>query len=156
AGHQAGVETVRRVVKSAPEAGIGILTLFAFSSDNWRRPSEEVDGLMRMMAVYLDCETARCVEQGVRREVIGRRDRLAPSPGGAGVPRTGPEIRRGLNAAGPLARGMAGVKGAPAVLKRPPLPTAPRNRLQSGHAIVVAPAASLRPRRGGGAGGVRQ
>src|SRR5262249_35013980 len=56
--------------------GIGILTLFAFSSDNWRRPAEEVDALMRLMEIYLQNETPRCIEQGVRLEVIGRRDRL--------------------------------------------------------------------------------
>src|SRR5436190_20007232 len=76
AGHKAGVETVRRVVKAAPDAGIGVLTLFAFSSDNWRRPAEEVSALMRMMAAYLERETSACAEQGVRIEVIGRRDRL--------------------------------------------------------------------------------
>src|SRR3954452_6070959 len=75
-GHRAGVEAARRVVEAAPEAGIGILTLFAFSSDNWRRPTAEVDALMRLMATYLENETPRCVEQGVKLEVIGRRDRL--------------------------------------------------------------------------------
>ncbi len=77
-GHRAGVEAARRVVEAAPDAGVGILTLFAFSSDNWRRPPEEVDALMRLMAMYLKNETSRCVEQGVRLEVIGRRDRLDP------------------------------------------------------------------------------
>jgi undecaprenyl diphosphate synthase len=75
-GHRAGVEAARRVVEAAPGAGVGILTLFAFSSDNWRRPPAEVDALMRLMAVYLENETSRCVAQGVRLEVIGRRDRL--------------------------------------------------------------------------------
>jgi undecaprenyl diphosphate synthase len=75
-GHRAGVEAARRAVEGAPDAGVGILTLFAFSSDNWRRPLAEVDALMRLMAVYLENETARCVAQGVRLEVIGRRDRL--------------------------------------------------------------------------------
>jgi undecaprenyl diphosphate synthase len=78
AGHKAGVETVRRVVEAAPEAGAAVLTLFAFSSDNWRRPATETEALMCLMALYLDKETARCVEQGVRVEVIGRRDRLDP------------------------------------------------------------------------------
>src|SRR5664279_2341594 len=77
-GHRAGVEAARRVVEAAPATGVGILTLFAFSSDNWRRPAAEVDALMRLMAAYLEHETARCVAQGVRLEVIGRRDRLAP------------------------------------------------------------------------------
>ena len=75
-GHRAGVEAARRAVEAAPDAGVGILSLFAFSSDNWRRPLAEVDALMRLMAVYLENETARCVAQGVRLEVIGRRDRL--------------------------------------------------------------------------------
>jgi undecaprenyl diphosphate synthase len=75
-GHRAGVEAARRVVEAAPDAGVGILTLFAFSSDNWRRPAAEVEALMRLMALYLENETAKCVEQGVRLEVIGRRDRL--------------------------------------------------------------------------------
>ncbi len=79
AGHKAGVETVRRVVRAAPGAGIGVLTLFAFSSDNWARPKDEVEALMRMLAVYLERETARSVEEGVRLELIGRRDRLAPA-----------------------------------------------------------------------------
>src|ERR1035438_8314696 len=76
-GHRAGVETVGRIVEAAPPAGIGILTLFAFSSDNWRRPAAEVEALMRLLAIYMAKETPRCVEQGVRLEVIGRRDRLA-------------------------------------------------------------------------------
>src|SRR5262249_38817916 len=79
AGHRAGVETVGRVVEAAPGLGIGILTLFAFSSDNWRRPTAEVDALMRLFSLYLGKEMRRCVEQGVRLEVIGRRDRLTPS-----------------------------------------------------------------------------
>lgn len=79
AGHKAGVETVRRVVESAPAAGARILTLFAFSSDNWRRPPAEIRALMRLMAVYLESETDRCIQQGVRLQVIGRRDRLDPA-----------------------------------------------------------------------------
>jgi undecaprenyl diphosphate synthase len=75
-GHRAGVEAARRAVEAAPDAGVGILTLFAFSSDNWRRPLAEVEALMRLMAAYLENETSRCVAQGVRLEVIGRRDRL--------------------------------------------------------------------------------
>jgi undecaprenyl diphosphate synthase len=76
AGHQAGADTVRRVIEAAPTAGIGVLTLFAFSSDNWRRPAVEVAWLMRLFREYLRSETARCVTNGVRLEVIGRRDRL--------------------------------------------------------------------------------
>jgi len=76
AGHRAGMEAVERVVEAAPDAGVGILTLFAFSSDNWRRPAAEVDALMQLLALYLEKETARCAEKGVRVEAIGRRDRL--------------------------------------------------------------------------------
>jgi undecaprenyl diphosphate synthase len=79
AGHRAGADAVRRVVEAAPDAGIGVLTLFAFSSDNWRRPATEVAWLMRIFRDYLREETARCVANGVRLEVIGRRDRLGPS-----------------------------------------------------------------------------
>jgi len=77
AGHRAGVETVSRIVEAAPEAGIGILSLFAFSSDNWRRPRVEVAALMRLLAIYLEKEADRCLRNGVRLEVIGRRDRLS-------------------------------------------------------------------------------
>jgi undecaprenyl diphosphate synthase len=76
AGHCAGVEAIAPVVEQAPDLGVGVLTLFAFSSDNWRRPRDEVDALMALLAVYLDKETPRCVEKGVRLEAIGRRDRL--------------------------------------------------------------------------------
>lgn len=68
---------VRRIVEAAPEAGIGVLTLFAFSADNWRRPRTEVGWLMRLFREYLRVETARCVENGVRLEIIGRRDRIS-------------------------------------------------------------------------------
>ncbi len=78
AGHRAGADAVRRTVEAAPGAGIGILTLYAFSSDNWRRPPDEVSALMNLLDLYLRKETRRCLENGVRVEVIGRRDRLAP------------------------------------------------------------------------------
>jgi undecaprenyl diphosphate synthase len=78
AGHYAGVEAARKVVEAAPDAGVGVLTLFAFSSDNWRRPPVEVDALMKLMEMYLERETCRCVKEGVQLEIIGRRDRLDP------------------------------------------------------------------------------
>jgi undecaprenyl diphosphate synthase len=83
AGHQAGAQAVRRAVEAAPGLGIGTLTLFAFSADNWRRPPEEVSALMALFVQFLEDETAECVEQGVRLEVIGRRDRLDPALGAA-------------------------------------------------------------------------
>jgi undecaprenyl diphosphate synthase len=76
AGHREGAHAVRRVVEAAPGLGIGTLTLYAFSSDNWGRPPREVSALMRLFRAYLASETARCVENGVRLRVIGRRDRL--------------------------------------------------------------------------------
>ncbi len=75
-GHEAGVEAIRRVVEAAPEQGVGILTLYAFSSDNWRRPRAEVAGLMTLLRVYLANEVQALVRNGVRLTVIGRRDRL--------------------------------------------------------------------------------
>jgi undecaprenyl diphosphate synthase len=78
AGHRRGVEAVTRIAEAAPSLGIDVLTLFAFSSDNWKRPKLEIDGLMRLVEHYLTAETARCIERGVRIEVIGRRDRLDP------------------------------------------------------------------------------
>jgi undecaprenyl diphosphate synthase len=76
AGHRAGADAVRRVVQAAPGHGIGALTLFAFSADNWKRPPSEVAALMRLFARYLRSETPELVENGVRLEVVGRRDRL--------------------------------------------------------------------------------
>lgn len=76
AGHREGARMVRRIVEAAPALGIGTLTLYAFSSDNWGRPPREVSGLMRLFRAYLASETARCLETGVRLRVIGRRDRL--------------------------------------------------------------------------------
>ncbi len=79
AGHSAGAETLRRIVEAAPDCGIGLLTVYAFSSDNWRRPHLEVDALMFLLACYLSSETERCLESGVRMSIIGRRDRLPDS-----------------------------------------------------------------------------
>jgi undecaprenyl diphosphate synthase len=75
-GHRRGAAVVRTVVEAAPSLGIETLTLFAFSSDNWQRPGREVHWLMRLFRDYLRSEAARCVETGVRLNVIGRRDRL--------------------------------------------------------------------------------
>src|SRR5213596_812959 len=76
AGHRAGAEAVRRTVEAAPDAGVAALTLYAFSADNWKRPPAEVAALMRLFARYLRTETPRLVENDVRLELIGRRDRL--------------------------------------------------------------------------------
>jgi undecaprenyl diphosphate synthase len=79
AGHRAGAEAVRRTVEAAPGLGIGALTLYAFSADNWNRPPDEVTILMRLFARHLRTEASRLAERGVRLSVIGRRDRL-PAP----------------------------------------------------------------------------
>jgi len=76
AGHEAGVQAVRRVVEAAPDLGVTSLTLFAFSSDNWRRPRPEVSALMSLLRKYLRAELQRLVESETRLTVIGRRDRL--------------------------------------------------------------------------------
>ncbi|HEY3215554.1 MAG TPA: di-trans,poly-cis-decaprenylcistransferase [Candidatus Eisenbacteria bacterium] len=76
AGHRAGVEAVRRIGRAASGLGIGTLTLYAFSSDNWRRPGREVRSLMELLRDFFVEEGPLCARQGVRLSVIGRRDRL--------------------------------------------------------------------------------
>jgi len=79
AGHRAGAGTVRRIVRAAPGLGVGALSLYAFSSDNWKRPAAEVTTLFRLFARYLAREAPRLAAEDVRLAVIGRRDRL-PAP----------------------------------------------------------------------------
>ncbi len=79
AGHRTGADAVRRTVEAAPGLGVSVLTLYAFSADNWRRPPREVSALMKLLGHYLVRETDRCVENGVRLQAIGRRDRLPPA-----------------------------------------------------------------------------
>jgi len=76
AGHRAGVQAVRKVVEAAPDLGVATLTLFAFSSDNWRRPQGEVKTLMSLLRHYLRADIRELIDNGVRLTVIGRRDRL--------------------------------------------------------------------------------
>ena len=78
AGHHAGVDAVRRVVRAAPGMGIRTLTLHAFSSDNWQRPAQEVADLMRIFDDYFRADLEEWTMNGVRVTVFGRRDRLAP------------------------------------------------------------------------------
>jgi undecaprenyl diphosphate synthase len=77
-GHRRGADSVRRTIEAAPALGITDLTLYAFSSDNWKRPADEVSALMRLLSHYLETEARRCRRNGVRLSVIGRRDRLDP------------------------------------------------------------------------------
>ena len=72
---------MRRIVESAAESHIEVLTLYAFSADNWLRPRREVVALMHLMKRYLVSERLRCIQHGIRVNVIGRRDRLAPVAG---------------------------------------------------------------------------
>jgi undecaprenyl diphosphate synthase len=76
AGHRAGVAALRRVVERAPDIGISCLTVYAFSSDNWRRPASEVEGIFWLLRAFLRLETQRLRQRGARLQVIGRRDRL--------------------------------------------------------------------------------
>lgn len=87
AGHLAGARSVRQVVEQARRRGLEVLTLYAFSSDNWERPADEVGALMSLFRRYLAAEVPRCVEHGIRLSVIGRRDRLTP------------DLRRAIDAA---------------------------------------------------------
>ncbi|WP_435641842.1 isoprenyl transferase [Micavibrio aeruginosavorus] len=78
AGHQRGVESVKRVVESAVELGVEYLTLFGFSTENWSRPVDEVRELMRLLRMYLRAETAELHRNNIRLRVIGRREELDP------------------------------------------------------------------------------
>jgi undecaprenyl diphosphate synthase len=79
AGHRAGLRTARKIVEEATRAGVGTLTLYAFSADNWSRPTLEVSALMRLLRRALMLESKRCLANGVRLSIIGRRDRLPAS-----------------------------------------------------------------------------
>ena len=77
AGHRAGADAVRRVVRAAPSLGVRALTLYAFSAENWKRPPLEVEVLMRLFRRHLLTETRRLAEHGARLTILGRRDRLS-------------------------------------------------------------------------------
>jgi undecaprenyl diphosphate synthase len=79
AGHRAGAENLRRILRAAPGLGIGTLTLYAFSANNWQRPAAEVAALMRLLHEYLITQTGDLAAQGIRVSIIGRRDRISPA-----------------------------------------------------------------------------
>lgn len=76
AGHRRGADALRRTIEAAPSAGVGAVTFYAFSSDNWKRPPEEVGALMGLFEQYLLSEVEECIRKGVRISFLGRRDRL--------------------------------------------------------------------------------
>jgi undecaprenyl diphosphate synthase len=77
-GHRHGLESVRAVVRAGNELGLDVLTLYAFSEQNWNRPKQEVEELMRLLAHYLDTEIEEVDRNGIRVRAIGRLDRLLP------------------------------------------------------------------------------
>jgi len=79
AGHRAGTENLRRVIESCIEFGIRYLTIYAFSTENWGRPREEVQGLMKIFEDVIDRELQELYDQGVQIRHIGRLDRLSPA-----------------------------------------------------------------------------
>ncbi|MCM2129666.1 polyprenyl diphosphate synthase [Larsenimonas rhizosphaerae] len=78
-GHYAGVESVRHVVRRASERGVKAVTLFAFSSENWRRPADEISGLMELFVLALRREIGKLHRHNVRLSIIGERERLPKS-----------------------------------------------------------------------------
>lgn len=78
AGHRQGVESLRRCIRACAERGVGVLTVFAFSSENWNRPEEEVSGLMELMGKALTNEVPELRRAGVRMVFVGDRESLSP------------------------------------------------------------------------------
>src|SRR5213083_3510219 len=77
-GHRAGIDSVRDVVETSARLGIGVLTLYAFSVENWKRPKAEVNTLMTLLKRYLRLELATLHENNIRFRVIGRKEELSP------------------------------------------------------------------------------
>ncbi len=77
-GHRAGADVVKERLRDAADLGIAELTVFSFSTENWSRPGDEVEGLMGMFAERIDAETPELREEGVRMRFIGRREGVAP------------------------------------------------------------------------------
>ncbi len=78
-GHRAGVDAVRRTVEAAGHAGVRYLTLFGFSTENWRRPQREVRDLLGLIRIYLRAELGTLIDNRIRLRIIGNRDRLPAS-----------------------------------------------------------------------------
>ena len=93
-GHRAGMKAVREAVEGAIEAGVEVLTLFAFSEENWSRPAPEISALMDLLEEYIANEVAELRDQGVQVHVLGERNRLTPG-GRAAVERVERETAAG-------------------------------------------------------------
>ena len=78
AGHRQGVESLRRCIRACAQRGVGVLTVFAFSSENWNRPEEEVSGLMALMGKALTNEVPELQQAGIRMRFVGERASLSP------------------------------------------------------------------------------
>lgn len=76
AGHSAGAKSVEEVIKAAKESGVKILTLYAFSTENWKRPKHEVDALFKLLENYIDSQTSVLIKNDIRLSVLGRIDAL--------------------------------------------------------------------------------
>ncbi|MCS7088104.1 MAG: isoprenyl transferase [Thermoflexales bacterium] len=79
AGHRAGTENLRRVLRACKNHGVKIVTLYAFSTENWRRPAEEVEGLMKLLETYIDRELEALHREGVQIRHLGRLERIPPA-----------------------------------------------------------------------------
>ena len=120
-GHRAGVEALRQVTEAAPDLGIGTLTVYAFSTENWRRPAPEVRSLMALLRRYLKSEVPRLIRNGIRLSVIGRRDR-APAGIDAAIARAEAATTHGRSLHLRIAFDYS---GRDAILKRPLRSAAP-------------------------------
>ncbi|HXV05136.1 MAG TPA: polyprenyl diphosphate synthase, partial [Solirubrobacterales bacterium] len=78
AGHRAGADVVKARLRDAVDLGVEELTIFSFSTENWARPADEVEGLVRMFGERIEAETPELREEGVRMRFIGRREGIAP------------------------------------------------------------------------------
>jgi undecaprenyl diphosphate synthase len=154
AGHQAGALAVRRLVESCPAAGVGTLTLYAFSADNWTRPEREVRWLLRLFREHLRSEVTRCVATGIRLSVIGRRDRL-PALLQAAITRAEADTARGRRLHLRLAIDYSGrdaILSAARALADAPAPTREefdRALTDAGHGGPLVPPVDLLIRTGG-------
>lgn len=77
-GHKSGVKTVKKIVTAASELGIQVLTLYAFSSENWKRPEQEVSGLMSLLKSYLENELSTMLSNNIKLRCMGKKNSFHP------------------------------------------------------------------------------